>query len=124
MTEVPDRQPQEPGEHGDGDRADGEEDKKQPAVGGEQSAEGKHGAQVGNEAGGENELAEVVTVQSCLNHDRVDHRNRCRAERDAADLGSMQVPAENEAAESERGRERHGERHQADGQAGSPVAAQ
>jgi len=73
VAEVPDRKSQQPGQHGDGDGADGDKDQQQPAVGGEESTKGQHGAQVGDEACGEDELAEVMAVQPGLDHDCVHH---------------------------------------------------
>ena len=63
-----------------------DEDKQEPAVAGEQSAEGEDRPQVGDETRGEDELANVVAVESRLDHDRVDHGDRGRAQSDAGDL--------------------------------------
>ena len=124
MTEVPDRQAEQPGHQRHGDRAYRDEDDEQPVVAGEQAAEREHGAQVGDEARGEDQLAQVVTVQAGLDHDRIYHGDRCRAKRDAADLGGVQVPAQGQPAEPEGGQERQREGGKADGQAGFPVPAQ
>ena len=124
MTEEPDRQPEQPGQQRHADRTDGDEDDQQPAVAGEQAAEGQHGAQVGDEARGEDEFAEVVPVQPGFHHHRVDHRHRRGAQRDPADLGGVQVPAQHQPAERERAEERQRERDRADGQARLPVPAQ
>jgi len=101
VAETGDRQPDQPGQRQHRDRADRDEHDQQPVVGGEQAAEGEHRAQVGDEARGQDELAEVMTVQAGLDHHRIDHRDRRRAQRDAADLGGMQVPPQDEPAEPE-----------------------
>jgi hypothetical protein len=124
VAEGPDRQAEQPGQHQQGDRADRGEDDQQPAVAGEQAAEREHGAQVGDEACGQDELAQVLAIQAGLDHDRVHHRDRGGAQRDPADLGGVQMPAQDKLAEPEGGQERQREREEADGQAGLPVPAQ
>ena len=70
------------------------------------------------------QLADVVAVQTGLHHDGVDNRHRCGAKRNATDLRSVEMPAQDIAAEEESASERKGERDDAYGDARFPVAAQ
>jgi hypothetical protein len=103
VTEVLDRQPEQPGQDEQGAHAYGDEDDEQPAVAGEQPAQREYRAQVGDEARGQDELAQVVTVQAGLDHDRVHDGDRRGAQRDPADLGGVQMPVEDQLAEPEGG---------------------
>ena len=126
LTRWPTRLIERPQQHGGGTNkvaaVTAAKTEQQPAVTGEQTAEGEHGAQVGDEAGGEDELADVVAVEARLDHDRVDHGDRRRAERDAADLGRVKVPVEARSTQNANApRNGSSERHEADGQARLPV---
>jgi hypothetical protein len=66
VPEVPDGESEQAGEGSGWDGADGQESQQQPVVAGKQAAEGQHRAEVRDEAGGEDELAEVVPVQAGL----------------------------------------------------------
>jgi len=52
-----------------------------------------------DDARSEYQLAELLAVQAGLHHDRVHDSDRCRAQRDAADLSGVKPPAECEQAE-------------------------
>jgi hypothetical protein len=58
-----------------------------------------------------------MTVQASLDHHHIDHRDRRHAQRDAADLGGMQVPPQDEPAEPECRQEGRREGDRADGHA-------
>src|SRR5262245_12961598 len=61
---------------------------------GKRDAERKNGAEIGDEAGGEDDLAELSLVEAGLDHYRIDHGDRGGGERDAGDLRLRPVPAE------------------------------
>jgi hypothetical protein len=115
------QQPRQQHQHG---HAGQHEDEQQPAVAGEQSAQGEHRAEVGDEARGQDELAQVMPVQTGLDHHRVDDGHRGGAERHPADLGRMQLPAEYQQAERECAHEWQQEGGQPDRHARLPVPAQ
>ena len=91
----------------DGGRHDKRNEKKAEA--GEQRAECQDRAQVRDETGGKDQLAEVVTIEARLDHHGIDHSNGGRAQRHPADLRGAQVPAENEIANRHGGEKREGE---------------
>jgi hypothetical protein len=106
VSEPADHQPRQPWQHHQRDRGRGRENDQQPTVGGEQPAEGKHRAQVGDEARGQYQLPDIAPVQTGFDHHRVHDSDRGRAQRDASDLGGPAIPAEHQAAERERTQER------------------
>ena len=113
----PRQQQQHHGGHGD------EHHEKKP-VAGEQPAQGQDGAEVGDKAGGQDQLAKVLPVEAGLDHHRVHHGHGGGAQGDTADLGSMEGPVQSQQTEGERARKRQRKRDDADGQARLPVAAQ
>src|SRR5664280_1126946 len=105
-------------------RGDHDEDREQPVEVREQPAQGEHGAQVGDEAGGQDHLAEVGPVEPGLDHHGVDDRDRGRTQCDAGDLGRVRGPAQHQPAEQQRADERGDETDDPDAEAYPPVPAQ
>jgi hypothetical protein len=91
---------------------------------GEESPQREDGAEVGHEASGQDELAELPPIQARLDHDGVHDGDRRGAEGDAADLRRMQGPSEDPEAEREGSHEGQEKRNEPDRQARLPVAAQ
>src|SRR5208282_630411 len=101
-------------QHRDDDDGDDDEQQQIKIVVGEDQAERQHGADIVDEAGGEDDLAELGAVVAGLDHHRVNHRDRGGGERYSGDLRLRPRPAEAVAGEQQAtdiGREKA---HQAD----------
>jgi len=73
MPEPRDHPARHPGQHRDHEHAGAHEDRQERPIAGEQGAQRQHGAEVGDEAGGQDQLAEVLAVEPGLDHHGVDH---------------------------------------------------
>jgi len=91
---------------------------------GEQGAQGEHGPEVGDEAGGEDQLAQLLAIETGLDHHRVDDRDGGGAEGDARDLRGVKRPVQKEVRHRRRAEKRKQEGNQADGETRLPVPAQ
>ena len=111
-------------EHDDCRQADHDEHDKQPAVVRKKPPKSEHRPQIGDEAGRQDELSDVVTIQSGFNHHRVDDGHRRGAKCDATDLRRVKPPIEPPATERERAEERQEERHEPNRHARPPVLAE
>ena len=100
-------------EHDGGDHG---EDQQPPVVIGEASPQGDDRPQIGDEAGSQDQLAEVGLVEAGLDHDGVDHGDGRRREGDAADHRRGPVPAADVTGIEYGPDERGGEAGDADGQ--------
>ncbi len=87
-----DHQPGQSGQVPEGRGRDRDEQDQPHVEVGEQDAEGQDGAEVGDEAGGEDQLAEFGPIQAGFDHHGIDHRHRRGGERDPRDVGRIPAP--------------------------------
>jgi hypothetical protein len=105
------------------DRHAQNESQQVPVVVNEQDTEREHGAEVRDEAGGQDDLAQGGLVESGFHHHRVDDRHRRRRQGDACDLGRTHVPAHHPAGKSHCAQERQQKAEETDRQRLLPVIA-
>jgi hypothetical protein len=74
--------------------------------------------------GSEDQLADVVAVEPCLDHHGANDRNRRRGKGDSPDLGGVQVPIQHVVTEAESAEERKPEGHHSDADARLPVPSE
>ena len=78
------------------DGGDGSKQEQPKVIAGKHDAEREHGAEIVDEAGGKNDLADLGVVEPGFDHHRVDDRNRGRRQRDSGDLRLRPRPADDE----------------------------
>ena len=90
---------------------------------GKDQAERQHRAEIIDEAGGKNDLADLSLVEAGLDHDRVDNGDRGGRQRDPGDLRLRPGPIDDEPGEQQDPEIRGEEAHHADGHARPEVLA-
>ena len=101
MAERADHEPQRGWEEGEDGHAHRHEDDQQGAEVREESTQSEHRPQVRDEAGGQDQLADLLAIEAGLDHHGIDNGHGCRAERDAGDQRRFRVPSEGPAGHRE-----------------------
>jgi len=94
IAETPEEARPQPGQHEEGDEACAEEDQRLAGEGREDQAERDDGGQIGDEAGGQHDLAVVRGVEAEFEHHRIDDGDRGGRHGDAGQPAGLVRPAQ------------------------------
>ena len=101
---------------------DDDEHERPEREGREDQAQGDDGAEVVDEARGEDRLAEFGPIESKLEHHGVDDGDRRRRQRDAGEPARSKIPAKQKSSDERRANERTEEADQSDDRRLAPLA--